>query len=173
MDLTQEQFGLLVGLAQSRVCKIENRVMRLRDIETIARLASVLGVPADLLGFNADVTTLDEDGEGQAVSWLQRRDFVAAATALALGVGAAQPLHDRLSALVPDVAADPSRRIGLADVERIEATTAAFRDWDNRWGGGLSAAAVLAQLRPCQPRGLFVRRARVRVTPCLFWPATN
>jgi transcriptional regulator with XRE-family HTH domain len=143
LGLTQERFGLLVGLAQSRVCKIENGAVRLRDIGTIARLAVVLGMPPELLGF----TTLDGGDEKQAVSWLQRRDFVRAVTAIALGASGAEPLHDRLSALVPEAGVESPRRIGIADVERIEATTAAFRDWDNRWGGGLSRAAVLGQLR--------------------------
>lgn len=52
LRLTQEQFGWLVGLPQSRVCKVENGV-RLRDVQTVARLASTLGMPADLLGFPA------------------------------------------------------------------------------------------------------------------------
>jgi hypothetical protein len=38
-------------------------------------------------------------------------------------------------------------RIGLADVEKIRATTAAFRAWDNQHGGGLSRHAVVAQLK--------------------------
>jgi hypothetical protein len=38
-------------------------------------------------------------------------------------------------------------RIGLADVEKIRATTAAFRSLDNQHGGGLSRAAVVAQLK--------------------------
>lgn len=38
-------------------------------------------------------------------------------------------------------------RIGLADVEKIRATTAAFRNWDNQHGGGLSRDAVVAQLK--------------------------
>lgn len=43
----------------------------------------------------------------------------------------------------------PARRgrIGLADVQRIRATTDAFRTWDNEHGGGLSRAAVVAQLK--------------------------
>ena len=143
LGLTQEQFGLLVDLAQGRVCKIENGVQRLRDIGTVARLAVALGVPPELLGF----VTLDGGDEKRAVSWLQRRDFVGAVTAIALGVSGSQPLHDRLSALVPEADVEPPGRIGMADVERIEATTAAFRDWDNRWGGGLSVAAVVGQLQ--------------------------
>jgi hypothetical protein len=57
------------------------------------------------------------------------------------------PLHTRITDLIPPVSMDVPRRIGAADVARIEATTSAFRDWDNRWGGGLSRAAVIAQLQ--------------------------
>ncbi|MBX7267584.1 hypothetical protein KIF24_17115 [Micromonospora sp. Llam7] len=57
------------------------------------------------------------------------------------------PLHTRIMKLIPPVSMDVPRRIGGADVARIEATTSAFRDWDNRWGGGLSRAAVIAQLQ--------------------------
>jgi hypothetical protein len=44
---------------------------------------------------------------------------------------------------------DPTRpgRISLADVEKIRATTAAFRHWDNEHGSGLSRYAVVAQLK--------------------------
>src|SRR5690242_13917163 len=31
LDMTQDQFGVLVGLEQGRVCKIENNAVRLRD----------------------------------------------------------------------------------------------------------------------------------------------
>jgi hypothetical protein len=42
---------------------------------------------------------------------------------------------------------DRPGRIGVADVEKIRATTAAFRAWDNQHGGGLSRDAVVAQLK--------------------------
>ncbi|GGL19016.1 hypothetical protein GCM10012284_61970 [Mangrovihabitans endophyticus] len=57
------------------------------------------------------------------------------------------PLHSRIAELVPPVDMEGPRRIGSSDVARIEATTSAFRDWDNRWGGGLSCAAVVAHLQ--------------------------
>ncbi len=57
------------------------------------------------------------------------------------------PLQARITRLIPPVRTDVPRRIGVADIARIEATTSAFRDWDNRWGGGLSRAAVIAQLQ--------------------------
>jgi transcriptional regulator with XRE-family HTH domain len=142
LGLTQEQLGLMTGLAQSRVCKIENGGARLRDIEAVVRIASTLRIPAELLGFAGGAGTLDGD-DGRAVDWLQRRDFVAAVTAAALGIGAVGPLCGWLDGCAT---AEPLSRVGLADVERIEASTAAFRDWDNRWGGGLPRAAVVGQL---------------------------
>jgi 8-oxo-dGTP pyrophosphatase MutT (NUDIX family) len=51
LGLTQEQFGLLVGLPQSRVCKVENGAVRLRDIGAVTRVASALCIPPALLGF--------------------------------------------------------------------------------------------------------------------------
>jgi transcriptional regulator with XRE-family HTH domain len=57
LALTQEQFGLLVGLAQSRVSKVESGSMRLRDIEAVARMASAVGLPAQLLAFTATAPT--------------------------------------------------------------------------------------------------------------------
>lgn len=146
LDVTQEQFGLMIGLAQSQVCKIENGGARLRDIEAVARVVSRFRIPLELLGFTGDAGTLDEDDGTREVSLLQRRDFVAAATATALGVGTTG-LGDWLGGFAAAAAVDPPGRIGLADVERIEATTVAFRDWDNRWGGGLSRAAVVGQLQ--------------------------
>lgn len=52
----------------------------------------------------------------------------------------------RIGGLIPAVDMEVPRRIGTSDVSRIESTTQVFRDWDNRWGGGLSRAAVVAQL---------------------------
>lgn len=147
LGVTQEEFGHRIGLAQSRVCKVENGALRLRDIEDVVRLASTLEIPADLLGFVADAAILEGKRDDQVVSLLQRRDFMASVTAMALGAGVEGSLHDRLNALVPDQIVDSPRRVGLTDVERIEATTAAFRDWDNRWGGGLSRTAVIGQLQ--------------------------
>jgi transcriptional regulator with XRE-family HTH domain len=147
LSLTQDEFGLLIGVTQSRVCKVENGGLRLRDIATVAHIAATLATPPHLLGFVPDPTSIDSEPHDQAVSWLQRRDFIAAVTSIALGAEAMSSLHDRLSALVPDVHADPLPHVGLGDVERIEATTDAFRDWDHRWGGALCRPAIVAQLK--------------------------
>jgi hypothetical protein len=43
--------------------------------------------------------------------------------------------------------AEPGRRLSLSDVERIQATTSAFRRLDNEHGGALSRLAVVGQLQ--------------------------
>lgn len=148
LGLSQEAFGLVVGLEQSRICKVENGAQRLRDIATIARLARILRVPPARLGFTAELlATLDADEGDQAVSWMHRRDFLSTVTSVALGATGAASIHDRLTELLPAVQPELPSRVGLADVDRIEATSRAFRDWDNRWGGGLTRPAVIAQLQ--------------------------
>jgi hypothetical protein len=58
---------------------------------------------------------------------------------------AVRPWLDQAPGELPEP--DQPGRIGLADVEKIRATTAAFRNWDNLHGGGLSRDAVVAQLK--------------------------
>lgn len=147
LGLSQEALGLAIGLDQSRVCKIETGGQRLRDVVTIARLARAFGVPPSLLGFvSADGVTLHRGGTTRAVSWLERRDFLSVVMALSLGTDLTE-VGFGFSDLVPAVDVDPLPQVGITDVERIEATTVAFRQWDNRWGGGLSRAAITAQLQ--------------------------
>lgn len=148
LGLTQDEFGLLTGLAQSRVCKVESGNLRLRDVAVVARLASILDTPAQLLGFDArGGTTLESGPDDQVVDWLRRRDFTTTVTALVLGTGITELACDRLASLIPSVATELPHRIGAADVDHIEAATAAFRDWNHRWGNGLSLEAIVSQLR--------------------------
>lgn len=141
--LSQEELGFLVGLSQPRVSAVERGEHRLRDVSVVARTAAALGIPAALLGFqSASAGSVN----AREVSWLDRRDFFSAVTAIALGT-CLHPELERLEILLP-VRSDPTppRRIGAADVEAIQETTAAFRLSDYRHGGGLSRAAAVAQL---------------------------
>lgn len=106
------------------------------------------GDPFVRLGFgDRAASTLEPGGGTRAVSWVDRRDFISTVTALTLGVSSAG-VPEWFVDLLPAVAGnEPLRRVGLADVEYIEATTRAFRELDNLWGGGSSRAAVLAQLQ--------------------------
>ena len=144
LGLSQEAFGLLVGLDQSRICKIETGAQRLRDVGTVARIARLCAAPASLLGFAAG--SPGNRGPTQVVSWLERRDFLTVVAGLALGMGG--PIGTGpLDELVPSVQIEPLSHVGAADVDRIETATAAFRSWDNQRGGGVSRAAVTAQLQ--------------------------
>jgi hypothetical protein len=131
---------------QSRVCKVETGVLRLRDVAAVARVARVFRTPAALLGFGSPPPTLGVNNAAGAVSWLERRDFLAVVTTLALGIPAAT-VGTCAEDLLPSVRVDPLTHVGMADVERIEAATAAFRTLDNQWGGGVSRAAVTGQLQ--------------------------
>lgn len=144
-SLSQEDLGLLVGLSQSRVSDVERGVHRLRDVAVVARVARALGIPSPMLGFGGSATG---NVAVEEVSWVDRREFFTAVTAITLGVGGVLPELERLDALLP-VHSDPPtpRRLGAADIVAIEETTAAFRIFDHRHGGGLSRAAAVAQLR--------------------------
>ncbi len=52
--LTQVELGEVLEMGQDRISRIERGEHRLRDIETIARIATRLGISPTLLGFGAD-----------------------------------------------------------------------------------------------------------------------
>lgn len=145
--LSQLQLADLLGLSQSRISAVERGERRLTHVSLAARLATVLCIPAPLLGFPADAHT-DVPGSvaGEEVSWLERRDFLALVTAATLG-SSLHPELSRLSALLPGQPEPVTRRrIGAADVDAIEAITDGFRRSDFAHGGGLCRAAAVAQL---------------------------
>jgi transcriptional regulator with XRE-family HTH domain len=144
LGLSQEAFGLHIGLDQSRVCKIETGTQRLRDVETVARIARICAAPAGLLGFAP--APPGSPAPTQVVSWLERRDFLTVVAGLALGI-TGPVAAVRLDELVPLMQVEPLSHVAAADVARIETATAAFRSWDNQRGGGVSRAAVTAQLQ--------------------------
>jgi transcriptional regulator with XRE-family HTH domain len=141
--LSQLQLAGLVGLSQSRVSAVERGERRLTHVRVVARMATALGIPARLLGFDTDSAGSVAE---QEVSWLDRRDFLALVTAATLGSNL-HPELARLGALLPGRAEPVTRpRIGAADVNAIEAITDGFRRSDFAHGGGLCRAAAIAQL---------------------------
>ncbi|MGH3568950.1 MAG: hypothetical protein ACRDRH_23575 [Pseudonocardia sp.] len=152
---SQERLGELIELPQERISRIERRTHRLRDIAIVARTSSRTGIPADMLGFTAGAATVGtvrhskdrRHSKGQEeVDWMLRRTLFAAVTGITVGLGVPLDL-DRLAALVPGPGAALPRRIGAADVTAIEQATAALRQLDFNWGGGLSRDVAVAQLR--------------------------
>ena len=145
LGVSQEALGLAVELDQSRICKVETGAQRLRDVEAVARVTRMLGIPPHLLGFAEG----SEESDGPASKggvWAgpNRRDFVAAVTATALAAPASRL---GITVPLPQVPIEPMRQVGAADVARIETVTQSFREWGFRSGGALSQAALSAQLR--------------------------
>ncbi|MGB8199691.1 MAG: helix-turn-helix domain-containing protein, partial [Pseudonocardiaceae bacterium] len=148
--LTQEQLGDVLGLDQDRISRIERNERRLRDIVTIARIASRLKIPPGLLGFSPSTINLEWVGAGEIreVDWVRRSDFswIVAGTVLGIGVNVLDA--DQLDALLPaGPTASRTARIGAADVAAIEQATAVFRRSDRSQGGGMCRPMVVAKLR--------------------------
>ncbi|MGI8311701.1 helix-turn-helix domain-containing protein [Saccharopolyspora hattusasensis] len=141
--LSQHQLGELVGLTQPMVSYVESGAKRLQNIEQVARVANVLGIPARLLGFDAEPGSLDVDRE---VSDVERRDFLS----LVLGITMTSSLHPdiaRLSEILPAQSdSTRRRRLGSADAQAIEHMTEGFRSNIFARGGELMHSAALAQL---------------------------
>lgn len=149
-ELTQQELGEMLQLDQDRISRIERGERRLRDIAIIARIASRLGVPPALLGFDPGAVSVEGAGadEIRAVDWVRRRDFSRAVAGIVLGMGADALDGDRLDALLPSgPATSTTTRIGSADVEAIEQATAALRRSDFSCGGGLCRPVAVAKLR--------------------------
>lgn len=141
--LSQLQLADLLGLSQSRVSAVERGERRLTHVKLAARLATVLRIPAPLLGFPADTYG---SVAAEEVSWLERRDFLALVTAATLG-SSLHPELARLGALLPDQVEPVARpRIGAADVDAIETIIDGFRRSAFAHGGGLCRAAAVTQL---------------------------
>ncbi|MGI8307177.1 helix-turn-helix domain-containing protein [Saccharopolyspora hattusasensis] len=145
--LSQLQLADLLGLSQSRVSAVERGERRLTHVKLAARLATMLRIPATLLGFPADTPTgVVGTVTAEEVSWLERRDFLALVTAATLG-SSLHPELARLGSLLPGQVEPVTRpRIGAADVDAIEAITDGFRRSDFAYGGGLCRAAAVTQL---------------------------
>ncbi|MBB5160039.1 helix-turn-helix domain-containing protein [Saccharopolyspora phatthalungensis] len=143
--LSQLQLADLLGLSQSRVSAVERGERRLTHVRTAARLATVLRIPASLLGFPTG-HTVTGDITDKEVSWLERRDFLSLVTAATLG-SSLNPELARLGSLLPGQVEPVTRpRIGAADIDAIEAVTEGFRRSTTAHGGGLCRAAATAQL---------------------------
>ncbi|UGT64507.1 helix-turn-helix domain-containing protein [Nocardia asteroides] len=141
--LSQTQLGMLLELSQSRISAVERGERRIGHVRVVARVASRLGIPPQLLGFprhaGAGLTTRE-------VNWVDRRDFLLLVTAATLGSNL-HPELTRLGNLLPSHSSPIVRtRLGPADIEAIEAISSGFRRWDMANGGGLCQTAALAQV---------------------------
>lgn len=148
--VSQRQIAAATGQSQSEVSEIlKGRQVIAYDV--LARIADGLGVPRGYMGLAYDgataVRVTDSDSGGSPAEedeTVKRRKFLSHAAAVAMGAsvfGAEESGWAAASAQTPA----PSR-IGMADVQQIQAATKALRDLDYRYGGGTCRDAVVAQL---------------------------
>ncbi|MBB5159541.1 helix-turn-helix domain-containing protein [Saccharopolyspora phatthalungensis] len=144
--LSQLQLADLLGLSQSRVSAVERGKRRLTHVRIVTRLATVLRIPASLLGFPTNQTDMTDNVNAKEVSWLERRDFLSLVTAATVG-SSLNPELARLGTLLPGQVEPVTRpRIGAADVDAVEAVTEGFSRSAFAYGGGLCRAAAVTQL---------------------------
>lgn len=142
--VTQAEMGLWLGLSQAQVSRIESGRTPTNDLAKLVRWAQILGAPEGSLWF-----------------------------AVPAGLGGEpvdEEIPDRAPALPSVVAASPSfvpgprRMIGPDEVDVVREATQAFRQIDNRFGGGHARSAVASflgsEIEGALSDGRFARGAR-------------
>lgn len=146
--ISQRRIAALTSQGQSDISEtLKGR--RVMAYEVLARIADGLGVPRGYMGLAFDSSTAitvagtnpahagDEEEES-----VRRRRFLAHAAAVAVGA-----VTNRWQPAAGVDAATPApSRIGLIDVEQLEAVTRSLRTVDYQYGGGACRQALLAHL---------------------------
>ncbi|MEU0744300.1 helix-turn-helix transcriptional regulator [Streptomyces sp. NPDC006134] len=173
--LSQNRIAAACRLTPGKVSRIISGRQQVTSFEVICRIADGLCIPGSMVGVAdrpwekrpdhpappASMTARPTDEElwhstvtVHMAAELTRSDLVmdrrAASRALAGAALTGAALLDSLEGwLQPASASESGRRqgrIGLREVQELEATAQAFRAWDHRFGGGLRRKAVVGQL---------------------------
>ncbi|MDR7301943.1 helix-turn-helix transcriptional regulator [Haloactinomyces albus] len=147
--VSQRQIAAATGQSQSEVSEIlKGRQVMAYDV--LARIADGLGVPRGYMGLAYDGATAvrvadsPSDSQAEEDETVKRRKFLSHAAAVAMG---ASVFGAEEGGWLPSSVQTPApSRIGMADVQQIQAATKALRDLDYRYGGGTCRDAVIAQL---------------------------
>ncbi|MBQ0922371.1 helix-turn-helix transcriptional regulator [Saccharopolyspora endophytica] len=147
--VSQRQIAASTGQSQSEVSEIlKGRQVMAYDV--LARIADGLGIPRGYMGLAYDGATAMRVAkatnalEAEEDESVKRRKFLSHAAAVTMG---AAVFGTEDSAWAPANAQTPApTRIGMTDVQQIQAATKALRDLDYRYGGGTCRDAVVAQL---------------------------
>ena len=146
--VSQRRIAALTGQGQSDISEtLKGR--RIMAYEVLVRIADGFGVPRGYMGLAFDSSTAStvagsnpmhvRDEEEEPV---RRRRFLAHAAAVAVGAVTSrwQPTA------AADVVTPAPSKIGLVDVQQLEAVTSSLRTVDYQYGGGACRQALLAQL---------------------------
>ncbi|WP_405597582.1 hypothetical protein OG741_13930 [Streptomyces sp. NBC_01410] len=174
--LSQNRIAVSCELTPGKVSTIISGSQRVTSFDVVCRIADGLRIPGNLLGLAprpwetqkqteqhppeppgerpADEVPWRPDATVDLASHLTRSDLVmdrrAVTRALAGAAVTGAALLDSLEGwLLPATPATGPRRrgrLGLREIDELETTARAFRQWDHRYGGGLRRKAVLGQL---------------------------
>jgi hypothetical protein len=118
--------------------------------DVLARIADGLGIPRGYMGLAYDGATqmrvaasAASDPQAEEDESVKRRKFLSHAAAVTMG---AAVFGDETTWAPTNVQTPAPVRIGMTDVQQIQAATKALRDLDYRYGGGTCRDAVVAQL---------------------------
>ncbi|MCY9785196.1 helix-turn-helix domain-containing protein [Nocardiopsis sp. EMB25] len=169
---SQQTIGAAVDLAQPHVSRIMAGRQQVTALRSWQRLADGLGMPNEsrrLLGLadahgvypggnspsgsppadSGDLwsasRTVDDIAEITLKDLMKRREALAVGGTLVIGTALTETLEHWL---LPTSGILDHRRgsLGEAELQRIEAATAALRHWDDRWRLGIRRKAVVGQL---------------------------
>ncbi|MEU6128854.1 helix-turn-helix transcriptional regulator [Saccharopolyspora sp. NPDC047091] len=149
IGVSQRQIAASTGQSQSEVSEIlKGRQVMAYDV--LARIADGLGIPRGYMGLAYDGATAmrvaksNSGPQAEEDESVKRRKFLSHAAAVTMG---AAVFGAEESTWVPSNVQTPApMRIGMTDVQQIQAATKALRDLDYRYGGGTCRDAVVAQL---------------------------
>ncbi|MCX2731244.1 helix-turn-helix transcriptional regulator [Saccharopolyspora sp. NFXS83] len=149
IGVSQRQIAASTGQSQSEVSEIlKGRQVMAYDV--LARIADGLGIPRGYMGLAYDgatamrVAKTNSGPQAEEDESVKRRKFLSHAAAVTMG---AAVFGAEESTWVPSNVQTPApMRIGMTDVQQIQAATKALRDLDYRYGGGTCRDAVVAQL---------------------------
>ncbi|SBV07058.1 hypothetical protein YW3DRAFT_03036 [Streptomyces sp. MnatMP-M77] len=174
--LSQNRIASACRLTPGKVSTIISGSQRVTSFDVVCRIADGLRIPGGLLGLaprpwegtptaphppeapgvrsDADEIPWRPDATVDLATHLTRSDLVmdrrALTHALAGAAVTGAALLDSLEGwLVPAATVTGRRRpgrLGIREVEELETTARAFRQWDHQYGGGLRRKAVLGQL---------------------------
>ncbi|RKT84348.1 Transcriptional regulator, contains XRE-family HTH domain [Saccharopolyspora antimicrobica] len=146
--VSQRQIAASTGQSQSEVSEIlKGRQVMAYDV--LARIADGLGIPRGYMGLAYDgatamrVASATNALEAEEDESVKRRKFLSHAAQVTMGAA----VFGEATSWLPANAQTPApARIGMTDVQQIQAATKALRDLDYRYGGGTCRDAVVAQL---------------------------
>jgi transcriptional regulator with XRE-family HTH domain len=149
VGVSQRQIAASTGQSQSEVSEIlKGRQVMAYDV--LARIADGLGIPRGYMGLAYDgatavrVAKATSDPQAEEDESVKRRKFLSHAAAVTMGAAVFGP--EEGTWLPTSVQTPAPARIGMTDVQQIQAATKALRDLDYRYGGGTCRDAVVAQL---------------------------